>query len=145
MVLEIANKTIIFEKGKLTFYKRNIENIFFSKNNKSLGQTLNHKNYMHLHSLYGDTHLEYHTSKLGDFLQYLKFSGDNNYSKFLNRYGDTKFCEFAINEHLSDKGLYCFIVADQIKYIGRCTDSFKKRINQGYGKIHPKNCLLMDK
>jgi len=29
-----------------------------------------------------------------------------------------------------------------IKYIGKTTDGFKKRINQGYGKIHPKNCYL---
>jgi len=29
-----------------------------------------------------------------------------------------------------------------VKYIGRCKDSMKKRINQGYGKIHPKNCYL---
>ena len=29
-----------------------------------------------------------------------------------------------------------------IKYIGRCTDNFAKRINNGYGKIHPKNCFV---
>ena len=27
-----------------------------------------------------------------------------------------------------------------MKYIGRCKNSMKKRVNQGYGKIHPKNC-----
>jgi hypothetical protein len=43
---------------------------------------------------------------------------------------------------LSDKGIYCFIKDKKIKYIGRCTDNFKKRINQGYGKIHPKNCFI---
>ena len=31
---------------------------------------------------------------------------------------------------------------NEVKYIGRCKDSMKKRINQGYGKIHPKNCYL---
>ena len=33
-------------------------------------------------------------------------------------------------------------INNEIKYIGRCTDNFKKRINQGYGKIHPKNCFI---
>lgn len=42
------------------------------------------------------------------------------------------------------RGLYCFVVEDgeQIKYIGKTADSFKKRMNQGYGQIHPKNCYL---
>ena len=39
------------------------------------------------------------------------------------------------------KRLYCFTVNGQLKYIGRSTDSFAKRIDQGYGKIHPKNCF----
>ena len=30
----------------------------------------------------------------------------------------------------------------QIQYLGRCRDNFGKRINQGYGRIHPKNCYL---
>lgn len=29
-----------------------------------------------------------------------------------------------------------------IFYIGRCYDSFGKRVNKGYGKIHPKNCCI---
>lgn len=33
-------------------------------------------------------------------------------------------------------------VDNKIKYVGRCTDNFKKRINQGYGKIHAKNCFI---
>ena len=27
-------------------------------------------------------------------------------------------------------------------YIGKSVDTFGKRINQGYGAIHPKNCYL---
>jgi hypothetical protein len=29
-----------------------------------------------------------------------------------------------------------------VQYIGRCNDKFGKRINQGYGRIHPKNCYI---
>jgi len=79
---------------------------------------------------------------LGVFLKTLKESNDNNYLYFLNKYGDSKFCEFKIETNLNDKGIYCFIENNKIKYVGRCTDNFKKRINQGYGKIHPKNCFI---
>jgi len=41
---------------------------------------------------------------------------------------------------LNKKGLYLYTVGSEIKYIGRCLDTFQKRFNQGYGKIHPKNC-----
>jgi hypothetical protein len=31
-------------------------------------------------------------------------------------------------------------VQGTVMYIGRCTDSYAKRIDQGYGRIDPKNC-----
>jgi hypothetical protein len=43
---------------------------------------------------------------------------------------------------LQSKGVYAYLLGDELKYIGRCKDSMKKRIDQGYGKIHPKNCYL---
>jgi hypothetical protein len=41
---------------------------------------------------------------------------------------------------LNQKGLYAYTVENELVYIGRCLDTFKKRINYGYGKIAPKNC-----
>ena len=60
----------------------------------------------------------------------------------MNRYGDARYCEFRLRDSniLKLKGLYCFTVDGTLKYIGKSTDSFSKRINQGYGRIHPKNC-----
>ena len=43
---------------------------------------------------------------------------------------------------MDNKGVYAYLAGDELKYIGRCKDSIKKRVNQGYGKIHPKNCYL---
>jgi hypothetical protein len=62
----------------------------------------------------------------------------------LNPHGDTRYCAFSINDPgiLNAKGLYMYLVDGQVNYIGRCLDNFSKRINQGYGKIHPKNCLI---
>lgn len=134
----IVNFSII----PLVFKNKNMENIFSGKNNKTLGETLENGKYKKLVKLFGEKYKQYYNKKLGDFLRELKDSGDGNFLKFLNKYGDEKFCEFLIDENLSSKGIYCYIVDDEIKYIGRCNDNFKKRINQGYGKIYPKNCFI---
>lgn len=61
----------------------------------------------------------------------------------LNRYGDSIFCKFNIeNKYKKLKGLYCFAINDRIVYIGRCTDNYGKRINYGYGNISPRNCFI---
>ena len=39
------------------------------------------------------------------------------------------------------KGVYFYLLGDEIKYVGRCKDSMKQRVNSGYGKISPKNCF----
>jgi len=74
----------------------------------------------------------------------LKESDDGFYRRFLNKYGDSTFCRFAITDdrYLSKKGLYVYTVDRELRYIGRCKDTFRKRINFGYGQIHPKNCFL---
>ena len=61
----------------------------------------------------------------------------------LNNYGGELFCEFRLdsrNEHVFDKGLYCFIVNEELKYIGKTDSSFGERINRGYGQISPRSC-----
>ena len=52
------------------------------------------------------------------------------------------FSKIKVSQYFDDKGIYCFIVSNKIKYVGRCSDNFRKRINQGYGKINPKNCFI---
>ena len=60
----------------------------------------------------------------------------------LNTYGSGPFCKFRINDHLDEKGLYCFVVDKKIKYIGQTTGTFRQRINAGYGNISPYNCYV---
>ncbi len=141
MNLNINNKTLKFKIIPLTFVKKDISSIFYSKNNKTLNETFDHHKYSRLKLLLAGKYKSHLNKKLGDFLKILKDGNDSNYLCFLNKYGDNKFCEFKIESNLNDKGIYCFIKDDKIKYIGRCSDNFKKRINQVYGKIHPKNCL----
>lgn len=142
MILKYLDEKLEFINVPLIIKSRNIKNIFFKKNDKTLRQTFKHKKYSYLNKLLSEKYTEYLNHNLGEFLNLLKSKGDKNYKCFLNRYGDMKFCEFTIEQNLQDKGIYCFSINKSIKYIGRCTDSFKKRINYGYGKIHPKNCFL---
>lgn len=80
---------------------------------------------------------------LGASLIGLRNRGDLFYTRFLNGYGNEQYCEFSIQgDQAAKKGLYCYTVDNEVKYVGRCRDSFKKRVNQGYGVIHLKNCYL---
>lgn len=71
---------------------------------------------------------------------HLQYSGmEHN----LNSYGKGPFCKFTVNANspvLGKKGCYGFLVDGIVKYVGKTTDSFLARINNGYGNISPRNC-----
>jgi hypothetical protein len=118
--------------------------VFRQKNNKTLRQTLTHRRYT---ALAEETHRQYShflDTPIGVFLLTLKTVSDQYYLRFLNKYGDLTYSKFGLENEsvLASKGLYLYLVHDEVRYIGRCKDSFKKRINQGYGTIHPKNCFI---
>ena len=119
------------------------EHVFAKKNNKTLRETLSHHRYR---SVSAECHANYHSyldSPLGEFLLQLKVSNDLFYKEFLNPYGDLAYSTFSISDpsHFNERGVYAHYSLDDLKYIGRCKDSMRKRVNQGYGKIHPKNCF----
>lgn len=138
------NQSLLFESVPLFFVDGYLENIFAHKNNKTVKDTLIHRRYAKLGEEITEKYPEHLTSNLGEFILYLKFNGDTLYSKFLNKYGDGVYSSFGIKDenYLGKKGVYVYTLLDQLQYIGRCRDSFRKRINQGYGKIHPKNCYI---
>lgn len=128
---------LCFEDGEFT-------NVFCEKNNKSVAETLEHRRYVSMRAEVEAAYPEHLGQPLGDFLLELKQRGDATYKRFLNRYGDETFCRFRITDRTMGQraGVYAYTVGGTLKYIGRCRDSMWKRINQGYGKIHPKNCYL---
>ncbi|MAS34587.1 MAG: hypothetical protein CL610_11300 [Anaerolineaceae bacterium] len=126
----------------LEFLANDLVNRFALKNNKTLRQTIATRRYQHLASQVYDAYKQCLDMQLGDYLLTLKQSGDDFYKRFLNAYGDDTYCWFRIKDHLKDKGIYSYVIANSALYIGRCTDYFSKRINQGYGQIHPKNCYI---
>lgn len=60
----------------------------------------------------------------------------------LHDYGKGPFCEFDAPSDIGEKkGIYIFVVNDKVKYLGRCLNTFRKRISGGYGHISPRNCF----
>jgi len=135
--LEIIKNLI---KVELNFENKNIENIFSNKQNKTLKETLKNNKYKNLFDHCNTNYNKYLDYKLGVFLNDLKVNKDEYYKKFLNEYGDNKFCKFKIKENLNKKGIYFFVENNQVMYLGRCLNNFQNRINNGYGNISPKNC-----
>ena len=129
---------------RLVFDRVVVTDVFAGKNNKTVAETLAHRRYRHLWRIVRDRYPESLNHKLGEFLRALKRAGDPFYLRFLNKYGDGTYCKFWIvtSAHSDRKGLYCFALPGELKYIGKTTSSFGKRMNQGYGTISPKNCYL---
>ena len=142
--LRLHNKTYQFVHVSLNFVNDRRENVFGNKNNKTLRETLAHRRYQSLASVCEARYPGYLDSPLGKVLLQLKASGDLLYKRFLNRYGDLTYSTFTISDPsvLQSRGVYAYCSDGEVVYIGRCKDSMKNRVNQGYGRIHPKNCFL---
>ncbi len=144
LYLPQAEKTYLFLQIPISFDGNIYTDIFALKNNKTLSETLSHKKYVKFLPEITAKYSEYLSQPLGEFLITLKKNGDDFYKRFLNKCGDESYVSFKIIdlELANLKGIYAYYIDKDLKYIGRCRDSMKKRINSGYGKISPKNCYI---
>ena len=133
-----------FSEIDVEFIGNPYRNVFGQKNNKTVAETIQDRRYQHLAKDMKEHYRDILDKPLGTALLDLKQSGDNFYHFFLNRYGDLQYRNFRLSspEFEPLTGVYAFFEGESLRYIGRCKDSLKKRITQGYGKIHPKNCYL---
>jgi hypothetical protein len=146
MELLIENTTINFEIIPVTIIQRDFENIFLD-NKKTLRYSLDKaitdkKN--RLNKIASEHLTKYSTLldlNLGEFLFRLKSESNSDYKLYLNKYGDRRYCIYKIDQFLNDKGIYCYVVDNKIKYLGRSRKTFKERFNE-YGKITAYNCLI---
>jgi len=140
--LTFGTQTFEFADTPLAHSASRVTDLFARKNNKTVGETICHPKYVKLAARISADYPEAFNVKLGHFLRDLKEGGDSFYREFLNAHGDGEYCEFKLEDNNLKrlKGLCCFSVEGKLKYIGKSTDSFAKRIDQGYGRIHPKNC-----
>jgi len=127
----------------LHFENQIYTDVFKDKNNKTLKETIETSKYRPLENVINENYFQELNTNLGEFLLKLKNDGDVFYKEFLNKYGDLGYSIFSLTDkeqyHL--KGVYFYYLNNELKYIGRCRDSMKKRVNSGYGKISPKNCF----
>jgi len=144
MILRYKTQDLVFSEVKLIFSNKTFSNVFADKNNKSLLETINSIKYKKFESEVINKYTEFLDWPLGKFILKLKNEHDNFYLNFLNKYGDKTYCHFKINDEFygHEKGIYTYFIDSNLKYIGRSLDPFKKRVNYGYGKIHPKNCYI---
>ena len=141
--LTLHGKSYNFVHVPLKFANDRRESVFADKNNKTVRETLAHRRYKSLAAACVTDYSQHLDSPLGQVLLELKLSGDSFYQRFLNPYGDQVYSTFSISDPsaLDARGVYAYYTDNILKYIGRCRDSMRKRVNQGYGKIHPKNCF----
>lgn len=57
----------------------------------------------------------------------------------LHEYGNGDFCTFKLKKAKDICGVYAWVINGEVIYIGE-TVNFKKRFNNGYGRISPRNC-----
>jgi hypothetical protein len=144
MQLSTLQNSYQFTRTALDFVEGEYTDVFSLKNNKSLAETLTHPRYAKFQSEVLARYRGNIEKPLGYFLLELKLKGDGFYRKFLNAYGDETYLCFRLEN--SDvrraRGICCYVIDGEIMYLSRCRDSMAKRIDQGYGKIHPKNCYI---
>ena len=141
--ITVDGRTWDFRRTRLALSAGRESNVFARKNNKSVRETLAHRRYGHLSGA-ATAYVSRLDEPLGAFLYSLKIDGDTWYRNFLNPYGDLEYCSFVVgdSELSRARGIYLYMVGDEFVYLGRSRDPFRKRVNQGYGRIHPKNCYL---
>ena len=144
MVFNLPELKQDFSIIELTFTGEYHEDVFGLKNNKTVAETLQHRRYRGLSAEVKERYPSILNEPLGTALLRLKHDGDQIYRRFLNPYGDLRYSTFSLatSEFEAATGVYAYFDGNILRYIGRCRDSMKKRVNQGYGKIHPKNCYL---
>ena len=68
-----------FERVDLTFIEGQVANLFSLKNNKTLGQTVDHPRYIKLRSEVFSRYASDLNQPLGEFLLHLKLRGDGSF------------------------------------------------------------------
>lgn len=132
-----------FVRAQLSFEDGVFSDVF-GKYKKTVQETLTKSDYAKLREETKAAYPSRLNEPLGSFLLDLKKNDNEFYSKFLNLDGDMEYSKFKITDKsiLGKKGIYAFKVGKTLRYIGLCQSTLRARINDGYGKIYPKNCYL---
>lgn len=89
---------------------------------------------------YGNIELIPQSNGKFEYFPQQRYKNIKNYPLIAGITSDTPFCKFRPNLP-SSKGVYLWVVDDEITYIGEAVN-LCKRFNAGYGHISPRNCFL---
>jgi hypothetical protein len=136
---EIESNLIDLE---LKFTSKGKQNIFAELKTATLRKYLKKKPYSKFEQKVYEKYEDFLDLPIGEFLLKLKQNNDSFYKEFLNPNGDLEYCDFVLknSKDFNLKGVYFYYVGNKLQYVGRCRDSMKERVNNGYGHITPKNC-----
>lgn len=142
MQITIEDKKLTLHKLNLQFEEEIFINRFSEYKSNTLEKIFHKKQYKTLKKDFKIEIVKKSNEYLGKFLLDLKINKNEKYCKFLNKYGDKIYSKFNFTDEKFKvhKGIYFFYYKDKLSYIGRCTNNFNKRINQGYGNISPTSC-----
>ncbi|MCW5876916.1 MAG: hypothetical protein KIS85_08545 [Anaerolineales bacterium] len=140
--LSLWDDRLLFTSISFRYGEKLDQNTFARLKGAKLGDLIGKRRYSDIAPTIVKYYLQHMYRPLGEFLLERKENYDIFYKQFLNSYGDMEYCNFSIEtkQVMDKKGLYLYVVNEEIIYIGSCVSSFRQRINSGYGRISPKNC-----
>lgn len=131
-----------FNVTPFQIFEKNIANAFLKYDNHTVEELLEKKYYKKLSDGIDKNYSSFLKQNIQVFMKYLVEQNDEFYKLFLNKNGTDLFCSFKLCDAsiFNEKGVYLYVHQDEIKYIGRCRDTFRNRFNVNYGSIQPINC-----
>ena len=134
-----------FRRIPLRFDEDLYTEVFGRYKKETLAEILAREPYSALTDQLSPVHGEFANYDLGLFLAKLKKKdNDDFYLRFLNPHGDSTFSVFQLADPRFEKvkGVYAYTHGNELMYIDSCTDSMAAEIDQGYGKVLSRHCLL---
>lgn len=140
--LETGSLPLQLHLVAVSFVETSLTDVYALRTNKVLADFVKSPRFSELEAVVRNHYSDFLDLPVGKFVAMLKGFKDPFYREFLNHYGDLSYCTLRIidADHARQKGIYMFTIGQSPRYIGRCRDSFGKRINQGFGRIKPENC-----
>ena len=125
-------------RGKIDQY------VFASHNAMIVANRLRHRRYRHIANEVNMHCPGILDEPLGLAPLRLKYDGNPFYRRFLNDYGDLVYSEFRLTTpgFESATGVFAYLECDIVRYLGQSTDSIRKYVDNGQGKIQPWKCYL---
>ena len=143
LAVEAGDSTLYFTALPLQFSRGSSRDLF-SKRREPLRKILSHPAYAGIAGEALERYHHYLDVPIGPFLLGLKDRSDMDYLKFLNPYGDGKFCMFRTTAFGIAEETGVFVVAKDsaVQAAGVSLRPFRETINDHLGNISPAACYL---